>query len=103
MIVEVISKEALAQLRRHARLEKKKEQERLLNTTLRDVIEKWHASLSAFSATAVSQRHASEPEEIVLPQLPSDEVVGPYEDRVGIRLLLFARDVGPPRLIRFGI
>ena len=38
----------------------------------------------------------------MLPQLPSDEVVGPYEDRVGIRLLLFARDAGAPLLIGFG-
>lgn len=39
MSVEVITKDALVQLRRHARLEKKKESERALNTTLRDVIQ----------------------------------------------------------------
>jgi len=103
MVVEVISKDALVQLRRHARLEKKKEAERLLNTTLRDVIEIWRADLSAFQANLGQSgaRHEAEPEGTVLPELPSDEVVGPYEDRAGIRLLLFARDVGAPVLARF--
>lgn len=98
MIVRKISKEELVQLRRNARLEKKKENERALNTTLRDVIEMFHADLAAFGANLGQSgpRHESEPEESLVPELPSDEVVGPYEDKAEIRLLLFARDVGTP-------
>ncbi len=104
MSVEVITKEALIQLRRHARLEKKKESERMLNTTLRDVIAMWHADYSAFCATLAQSgtRHETQLEKSVVPELPSDEVVGPYEDKYDIMLLLFARDAGASVLVNFG-
>ena len=60
MRVEAITTEALVQLRRHARLEKKKKWERLLNTKLRDVLEKWNESYSAFRAALSKSR--TEPE-----------------------------------------
>jgi hypothetical protein len=38
----------------------------------------------------------------VVPDLPSNEVIGPYEDESRIRLLLFARGAGSPLLVEFG-
>jgi hypothetical protein len=98
MIVRKISKEELVQLRRNARLEKKKEEERALNTTLRDVIEILHADLAAFGAnlSQSGSRHESETEGSLVPELPSDEAVGPYEDKEELELLVFARHVGTP-------
>jgi hypothetical protein len=100
----VISKETLAQLRRQARLEKKKEHERFLNTTGRDVLEMLQNDLSAAGGrlAQIRPRREPEPEGAVVPELPSDVVVGPYEDEAGVRLLMFARDAGTPVVESFG-
>jgi len=104
MNARVISKETLVQLRRQARLEKKKKNERLLNTTGRDLAEMLERDLSAFgrSLAQIGTRRETEPEGAVVPELTSDEVVGPYEDEAGVRLLTFARDAGGPVVANFG-
>jgi hypothetical protein len=84
--------------------QKKKRHERLLNTTGRDLVEVLETDLSAFSRglAQIGTRREAEPEGVPLPELPSDEVVGPYESEAGVRLLLFARDAGAPVLVEFG-
>ena len=103
MIVKVITKEALVELRRQARRQRKEDRERLLNTTGRDVIEMLHRDLSWSAKIAPSsKKREAEPRGSPLPELPSDEVVGAYEDKGEIRLLLFARDAGGPVVTNFG-
>ena len=101
MTMEIISKEALVQLRRHARLERKKESERASNITGRDLPAMWEADYSAFRASLARRgtQRESQPERSVAPELPSDEVIGPYEEKENINLLRFARDAGAPVLV----
>jgi hypothetical protein len=102
MIVESITKESLADLRRQTRLYRKERSQRMLNTTFRDVMNMLDADISSFRARVpqIVARHRLEPEGVRVPELPSGEVVGPYEDENQVRLLLFARDVGTPLLVR---
>jgi hypothetical protein len=50
----------------------------------------------------IGTRRETEPEGEVVPELPSDEVVGQYEDEGGVRLLMFTRDAGTPVVANFG-
>jgi hypothetical protein len=102
MIVELITKETLADLQRHTRRYRKERNERMLNTTFRDVMNMLDADISSFQACPTTSvgPHQLEPEGVIVPELPSGEVVGAYEDEDQVRLLLFARDVGTPLLVR---
>lgn len=69
----------------------------MIETLQRDLL------TAAGGLAQVGTRRETEPEAVVVrvPELPSDEVVGPYEDEAGIMLLLFARDAGTPVLANF--
>ncbi len=56
MIVELITKAALVELRRHAKLLRREENERFLNTTMRDVTNMLRADISAARTGFVQSR-----------------------------------------------
>lgn len=101
MIVESITKEDLAELCGRARLQRKEERERLLNTDAKTILQR---DLSApFAGLSQSRmRREFEPKGPLLPALPIDEKVGAYEDEMGVRLILFARAAAAPILANFG-
>ena len=105
MIVELITKAALVELRRHAKLLRREENERFLNTTMRDVTNMLRADISAARTGFVQSRNMRpefEPKGVLLPALPSGENVGPFEDELGVKLILFARATGTPVLANLG-
>jgi hypothetical protein len=106
MIVELITKAALVELRRHAKLLRREENDRFLNTTMRDVTNMLRADISAARTGFVQSRNMRPEFEPkggrLLPALPSGENVGPYEDEIGVRLVLFARAAATPVLANYG-
>ncbi len=77
----------------------------MLNSTLRDVVNILHDDLSASLAGGVAQprmRREFEPEGLPLPPLPNGENLGPYEDELSVKLILFARAAAAPVLANFG-
>lgn len=104
MIVKLITKEALVELRREARRQRKERSERMLNTTMRDVSEMLRRDLSSFPAGRAQSgiRQESKCAGSELPELPSGYKIGQYEDELGVRLVVFARDAASPVLTNFG-
>jgi hypothetical protein len=106
MIVELRTKADLVEVRRQARLLRREEDERFQNITMRDVSNMLDRDISAARTGLVQSRNVR-PEfapkgDRLLPELPSGETVGPYEDELGVRLILFGRAVATPFVADFG-
>jgi hypothetical protein len=99
--VQFLTDRELSDLRRQARQERKKQNERLLDMTGRDANKLLEADISAYR-TKLALRDTGEEgyQGPALPRLTKDHF-GPYEDEEGVALLVLARDVGQPVLARF--
>jgi hypothetical protein len=96
--IEILSDEALIDLCRHARLERKKKRQRHGNMTGNDVLKLLEMDFSQFRAALALGAGVSNSRELALQHL-SDYQVGPYEDKQEVALLELARNIGKPVLV----
>jgi hypothetical protein len=99
MIVQSITKAALAELRRHAKLLRAQEKERFLMRDPQDILRADITAARTGFVHSYNYRPEFKPKGGPLPALPSGENVGPYEDELSVRLILFARAAATPVLV----
>jgi hypothetical protein len=93
--IEPLSEVSFMNLVRHAKFERRKRSEGLLNMRLRDVINAFWVDISELSARRSS---GNDEHETPLPPLGREDV-GPFEDVAAIQILIFAQETGAERVL----